>query len=66
MRDRIIGGTARRGQTRQWIDSVDAFPQELTDASLDSFPETLAFEDVIGDDPVDDYNELDKEPTLDG
>jgi len=52
-------------QTRQWIDSVETFAQELTDASLDSFPETLAFEDVIGDDPTDDYNELDKEPQLD-
>ena len=52
-------------QTRQWIDSIDSFAQELTDAALDSFPETLEFEDVIGDDPVDDYNELDKEPQLD-
>jgi len=53
-------------QTKQWIDSIDSFAHELTDATLDGFPEALEFEDVIGDDPVDDYNELDKEPPVDG
>jgi hypothetical protein len=44
--------------TKEWIDSIDTLAQELTDATLDAFPETLEFEDVIGDDPADDYNEL--------
>ena len=47
--------------TKEWIDSLSAMTEELTEATLDVFPESLEFEDVIGDDPADGYNELDKE-----
>jgi hypothetical protein len=46
---------------KEWIDSINALTEELTEAALDVFPESLEFEDVIGDDPAEDYNELDKE-----
>lgn len=52
-----------KGQAvKEWIDTVEAFPEQVMDASIDEFPETLEFEAVIGDDPADDFNELDKEP----
>jgi hypothetical protein len=47
--------------TKEWIDSISALAEELTEAALDVFPESLEFEDVIGDDPAEGYNELDKE-----
>jgi hypothetical protein len=51
--------------TKEWIDSISALTEELTEAALDGFPESLEFEDVIGDDPADGYDELDKEaPTV--
>jgi CHASE1-domain containing sensor protein len=46
---------------KEWIDSINALAEELTEAALDVFPESLEFEDVVGDDPAEDYNELDKE-----
>jgi len=47
--------------TKEWIDSINALTDELTEAALDVFPESLEFEDLVGDDPAEDYNELDKE-----
>jgi hypothetical protein len=46
--------------TKEWIESIGALVEELTEAALDAFPESLEFEDVIGDDPADGYNELDR------
>jgi hypothetical protein len=47
--------------TKEWIDTISALAEELTEAALDVFPESLEFEDVIGEDPADGYTELDKE-----
>ena len=47
--------------TKEWIDTISALAEELTEAALDVFPESLEFEDVIGEDPADGYNELDME-----
>jgi CHASE1-domain containing sensor protein len=47
--------------TKEWIDSINALAEELTEAALDVFPESLEFENVVGDDPAEDYNELDNE-----
>ena len=47
--------------TKEWIDTISALTEELTEAALDVFPESLEFEDVIGEDPADGYNELDME-----
>ena len=47
--------------TKEWIDTISALTEELTEAALDVFPESLEFEDVIGEDPADGYTELDKE-----
>ncbi|CAB3805465.1 hypothetical protein [Pararobbsia alpina] len=47
--------------TKEWIDSISELADELTEATLDVFPESLELEDVIGDDPVEGFNELDKE-----
>jgi hypothetical protein len=47
--------------TKEWIDTIGALAEELTEAALDVFPESLEFEDVIGEDPADGYTELDKE-----
>lgn len=51
--------------TKEWIDSISALTEELTEAALDVFPDSLEFEDVIGDDPAGGYNELDRDaPSL--
>ena len=47
--------------TKEWIDTISALAEELTEAALDVFPESLEFEDVIGEDHADGYNELDME-----
>ena len=47
--------------TKEWVDLIGTLNEELTEAALDVFPESLEFEDVIGDDPAEGYNELDKE-----
>jgi hypothetical protein len=52
-----------KGQAvKEWLDTVEQFSEQVTDASIDEFPDSLDFENVIGDDPTDDYDELDKEP----
>lgn len=47
---------------KEWLDTLESFPQNIVDVSLDEFIDDLELEDLLGDDPMDDFNDLDKEP----
>ena len=47
---------------KEWLDTLESFPENIVDVSLDEFIDDLEVEDLLGDDPMDDFNELDKEP----
>lgn len=47
---------------KEWLDTLESFPENIVDVSLDEFIDELELEDLLGDDPMDDFNGLDKEP----
>ena len=47
---------------KEWLDTLESFPENIVDVSLDEFIDELELEDLLGDDPRDDFNDLDKEP----
>jgi hypothetical protein len=47
---------------KEWLDTVESFPENIVDVSLDEFIDELDLEDLLGDDPMNDFNDLDKEP----
>ena len=47
---------------KEWLDTLESFPENIVDVSLDEFIDELELEDLLGDDPMDDFNDLDKEP----
>jgi phosphoenolpyruvate-protein kinase (PTS system EI component) len=48
---------------KAWLDTLEQFPESVSDLSLDFFPEALEVEELLdGEDVQDAWNELDKEP----
>jgi chromosome segregation ATPase len=52
----------RATEVQSWIDEIDSFVQNLGDVDISMFPEEMEFENIIGDDPATEFDELDKEP----
>jgi chromosome segregation ATPase len=55
-------------KVREWIDNLETEAERIEDVSLDDFPESLDFEELMsdGDNPVDVVNELVIDPLNDG
>ncbi|WP_167351034.1 hypothetical protein [Caballeronia cordobensis] len=47
---------------KEWLDTLESFPENIVEVSLDEFIDELELEDLIGDDPRDDFKDVDKEP----
>lgn len=47
---------------KEWLDTLESFPENIVDVSLDEFIDELALEDLVGDDPRDDFKDVGKEP----
>lgn len=52
----------RASEVQSWLDEIDTFVQNLGDVDISMFPEEMEFENIIGDDPATEFDELDKEP----
>jgi hypothetical protein len=48
---------------KEWLDTLESFPGNIADVSLDEFIDELELDDLLGEDPRDDFNDLDKEPS---
>jgi hypothetical protein len=48
---------------KEWLDTLESFPGNIVDVSLDEFIDELELDDLLGEDPRDDFDDLDKEPS---
>ncbi|WP_157696097.1 hypothetical protein [Caballeronia temeraria] len=47
---------------KEWLDTLESFPENIVDVSLDEFIDELELEDLVGDDPRDDFKDVGQEP----
>ncbi|SAK96262.1 hypothetical protein AWB75_06999 [Caballeronia catudaia] len=47
---------------KEWLDTLESFPENIVDVSLDEFIHELELEDLVGDDPRDDFKDVGQEP----
>jgi hypothetical protein len=47
---------------KEWLDTLESFPGNIVEVSLDEFIDELELEDLLGDDPRDDFKDVDTEP----